>query len=235
MGDPRTPEWEQGMNSRPAAEETAPRRAPLSQERILETALRLADEEGLRSLSMRRLASELGFEPMALYRHFPNKAAIIDGVVGAVWAEMTLPFGQEDPWDRLRELSRSFRRLALAHPNVFPALANRPVYLRGAMRPVEVALEAFQAAGFDDAGAVHAFVSLVAYVYGYALREIAGLLGTEEGAQVLWYDLHRVPGQSFPAIVKLAPQFAGYDFDASFERGLEAMLSGLRATAGQTH
>ena len=118
------------MNSGSAAEETTPRRAPLSQERILATALRLADEEGLRSLSMRRLASELGFEPMALYRHFPNKAAIIDGVVGAVWAQMALPSEQEDPWDRLQELSRSFRRLALAHPNVFPALANRPVVLK---------------------------------------------------------------------------------------------------------
>ncbi len=212
-------------------DEATERREPLSQERILEAALRIADEEGLRAVSMRRLAAELGFEPMALYRHFPNKAAMLDGVIEAVWAGMALPSDQEDPWERLRELSRSFRALALAHPHVFPALANRPVYLRGAMRPVEVTLKTLESAGLVGDDAVHAFVELVAYVYGFALREIAGLLGADEGGQLLWYDLQRVPGQWFPTIVKLAPHFPGYDYDAGFERGLEAMLKGLGAPA----
>jgi AcrR family transcriptional regulator len=226
MTDP----WTDLLGAPDGADTPAPPREPLSKVRILAAALRLADEDGLRSLSMRRLAAELGFEPMSLYRHFPNKAAIIDGVIEAVWAELNPPSATEDPWERLRELSRSFRALALAHPHVFPALANRPVYLRGALRPVEIALETFEEAGFEGQSAVHAFVALVAYVYGFALREIAGLVATDEGEQLLWYDVARLPDLGFPAIVKLAPHFARYDYEASFEEGLESILSGLRAT-----
>ena len=47
----------------------------LTRERILDAALRLVDEQGMAALSMRRLAAELGVDPMALYHHLPGKAA----------------------------------------------------------------------------------------------------------------------------------------------------------------
>jgi AcrR family transcriptional regulator len=53
------------------------KRAPLSRERILKAALRIADEEGLEALSMRRLAADLDATPMALYNHVPNKDALL--------------------------------------------------------------------------------------------------------------------------------------------------------------
>jgi AcrR family transcriptional regulator len=74
------------------------RRTPLTRDLVLETALRLADQGGLESLSMRKLGSELGVEAMALYYHFANKDEIVDGIVDLVFAEVELPATMLEPF-----------------------------------------------------------------------------------------------------------------------------------------
>jgi AcrR family transcriptional regulator len=71
-------------------DETA-RREPLTKERILRTAVALADEGGVESLSMRRLAHEFGVVPMALYKHVANKDEMLDGMVDVVVGEIDPP------------------------------------------------------------------------------------------------------------------------------------------------
>ena len=66
-------------------------RVPLSRERALEVAVALADAGGIQSLTMRRLAGELGVEAMSLYNHVANKEAILDGMVDRVFSEIELP------------------------------------------------------------------------------------------------------------------------------------------------
>ena len=66
-------------------------RAPLSRERVLAEAVVLADENGIGSLTMRRLADRLHVEPMSLYYHVANKDEILDGMVDAVFGEIELP------------------------------------------------------------------------------------------------------------------------------------------------
>ena len=66
-------------------------RVPVSRERALTTAMALADVDGLGSLSMRKLAQELGVEAMSLYHHVANKEDILDGMVDLVFAEIDLP------------------------------------------------------------------------------------------------------------------------------------------------
>ena len=60
------------------------RRPPLNREKVLRTAVALADEIGIESLSMRRLGEELGVEAMSLYRHAKNKDDILDGIIDIV-------------------------------------------------------------------------------------------------------------------------------------------------------
>ena len=67
------------------------RRKPLSRERILDTALALADEEGIEALSMRKLGQALGYEAMSLYNHVANKDDLLDGILDLVLAEMEPP------------------------------------------------------------------------------------------------------------------------------------------------
>ncbi|HEY4768224.1 MAG TPA: TetR family transcriptional regulator, partial [Candidatus Limnocylindria bacterium] len=56
-------------------------RIPLSRERVLRAAMELADEAGLESLSMRRLAQPLGVEAMSLYHHVRNKDDLLSGML----------------------------------------------------------------------------------------------------------------------------------------------------------
>lgn len=64
-------------------------RALLSRERVLAAATRLADDEGLPAVTMRRLATEVGVEAMSLYHHVPGKEGLLDGLAEAVLGEIT--------------------------------------------------------------------------------------------------------------------------------------------------
>src|SRR4051812_11011683 len=66
-------------------------RTPLSRERILASALAIADESGIEALSMRKLGQQLGFEAMSLYNHVANKDDLLDGMLDLVLAEMDAP------------------------------------------------------------------------------------------------------------------------------------------------
>ena len=67
------------------------RRAPLTRERVLRAAIRLADKGGLGAVSMRRLGQVLRVEAMSLYKHVANKDDLLDGVVDEVFSEIRLP------------------------------------------------------------------------------------------------------------------------------------------------
>jgi AcrR family transcriptional regulator len=78
------------MSTVPRVQDTR-RRAPLSRERVLDAALALADESGVESLSMRKLAKELGVEAMSLYNHVASKEDLLNGLVDRVFAEIEPP------------------------------------------------------------------------------------------------------------------------------------------------
>src|SRR5436305_5009860 len=71
------------------------RRKPLNRERILDTALALADEQGIEALSMRKLGQALGYEAMSLYNHVASKDDLLDGILDLVLAEMEPPVPEE--------------------------------------------------------------------------------------------------------------------------------------------
>lgn len=104
--------------------ETA-RRVPLNRDRVLRAAVSLADEVGIESLSMRRLALELGVVPMALYKHVANKEELLNGMVDTIVGEIDAPV-PDVPWKtsvRLRVLSA--RRALLRHSWARPVIETR--------------------------------------------------------------------------------------------------------------
>jgi len=103
-------------------------RTPLSRLRIARAALAIVDRDGLEALAMRRLGAELGVEGMAIYRHFPNKAAVLAGIVEVLLAELVIPPPSDVPWQAVfREVSRAYRALLLRHPHAIPLLAALPL------------------------------------------------------------------------------------------------------------
>lgn len=95
-------------------------RAPLSRERVLATAVELADREGIQAVTMRHLASALGVEAMSLYHHLPGKDALLDGLVDAVLVEVdeaTSALPETDEWrTAVRERCLAARTVMLNHP-----------------------------------------------------------------------------------------------------------------------
>ena len=87
-------------------------RTPLSRERVLRAAITLADEGGIKALSMRKLAQELGVEAMSLYNHVANKDDILDGIVDVVASEIELPLDgarlEDGPTSQRRSRSTMF-------------------------------------------------------------------------------------------------------------------------------
>src|SRR5256885_8563748 len=98
------------------ADSSSQPRTPLSRERVLQAAVRLADDGGIEALAMRKLARTLGVEAMSLYNHVANKGDLVDGIVDLVVSEIELPSAAED-WDvAIRECAISAHEALLRHP-----------------------------------------------------------------------------------------------------------------------
>src|ERR671910_2943785 len=120
--------YNSGMSSpeRPS-HRTAGQRAGLSREAVLGAARRVADDQGVDHLTMRRLAAELGVTPNALYTYFPDKEALLDALVDDLLAGIEPGDPDEGDWrDGLVRGMEGSRRLLLAHPRPGPVFLAPP-------------------------------------------------------------------------------------------------------------
>ncbi|MEY9848648.1 TetR/AcrR family transcriptional regulator [Streptacidiphilus sp. MAP5-3] len=218
-------------------EERAHPDGKLTRERMLACALEIVDRDGVEKLSMRALARALGRDPMSLYRHADNKAALLDGVAETVMAELTVDPTDPDWMAQLRAVAHRFRRVALAHPHVVPLLVTRPLATplalrpHGTLRPLEDVLALLTRAGFSGADALHIYRALFGFLHGHILNELQELVeNPDETDDLLRLGLHHLPIREFPQLRGLATVLASYDGATELERGLDILLTGLTAT-----
>jgi AcrR family transcriptional regulator len=186
----------------------------LTRERVCREALALVDEEGLDALTMRRLGTRLGVEAMSLYKHVRDKADLLDALHGAVLGHLAdeLPApGRADAeidWrELLAGLARALRKTLLAHPNVVPLVATRPVRAPEALQPVSEATMALVRAGFSARDAEKAIICVGVFTIGC-------VLGETQGAPDGHPDAPRQPGQP------------------EFRFGLDALITGIAVNQG---
>jgi AcrR family transcriptional regulator len=216
----------------------------LDRDRILRGAVDFIDEHGLAALTMRRLGASLGVEAMALYRYVPGREDLLDGVVDRVVETL---FDKEDGddlyiedhngWqDYLMRLAHGVRRIALAHPSVFPLVASRPPaapWVRPplrSLRVVESFLGTLGEAGFSDQAAVAAYRAYSSFLLGHLLLEV-----TQIGAQVSLLDQpagdpetqRRADLSEFPSLLRTEPLLSLDKSAAEFEEALENLLDRL--------
>jgi AcrR family transcriptional regulator len=197
-------------------------RTPLSRLRIAQAALAVVDRDGLEALSMRRLGAELGVEGMAVYRYFPNKAAVLAGVVEVLLAELVIPPPSNVPWtDVFRDVSRAYRALLLRHPHAIPLLAALPLSDPSAARAAGSVMALLRAAGFDAESALRTLATITSYVVGIAQWEVGTAPLRAEGRDVT------LPPDADPYLVELLPQLAEDDCEETFEFGLDVIVRGL--------
>jgi AcrR family transcriptional regulator len=222
--------------------DTPVQRVPLTRERVLTTALRLVDDEGLEALTRRRLGQELGRDAMALYRYAPDRAALLDGIVELVLDGLEIPPGGQDWRASLRRTAHDFRLLGLAHPHVVSLIVTRPLAtplgLRplGTLRPLERLLGVLTDAGFTASVALRVYRLYMGFLNGHLLTELQELVADpEETSDLLRLGLHRLPVREFPLVRGLATELAHYDGAAELDQGLTVLFAGLEShLAGET-
>ncbi|WP_166902378.1 TetR/AcrR family transcriptional regulator C-terminal domain-containing protein [Mycobacterium sp. DL440] len=223
---------------------SAPRRGAdgqVNRSVILQSALRLVDRDGVDGLSMRRLSEEVGRDPAVLYRHVPNKAALLDGVTEMVIGQLRVDTADPDWATQLRTVAHDFRRLALAHPNIVPLMVTRPLATPlgqrppGMLRPLEDVLALLTTAGFSGRDALHIYRMLFGYLHGHILTELQEVVERpEESDDVLRLGLHRLSVTEFPQVRALASALGSYDGATELDRGLDVLFIGLEATIGRS-
>ena len=158
-------------------------RSTLDTRRILGAAVDLIDDTGLREFTMAKLGDRLDVKAMAIYHHVPGRDALLDGVVEVVVDEL---YGDPDvhlsgsDWrEYLYRLAHGVRRIALAHPQVFPLVATRPPAapwvkppLRS-LRWIESFLGTLHDCGFSDHATVAAYQSFCSFLLGHLLLEVS--------------------------------------------------------------
>ena len=219
---------------------------PLDRQRILAAAIALVDAEGLRELTMRRLGRSLGVEAMALYRYVPSRDDLLDGIVEAVvdelYADPEVHLLPHRGWqEHLVRLAHGVRRMALAHPQVFPLVATRPPaapFLRPPLRSlrwVESFLQGLMSQGFSGPDAVHAYRAFSSFLLGHLLLEVSALgvdTGPVEEPTPEPADTDAVL-QDYPLLVELSPELARFGFDAEFEESLHNLLDRMGPGSGR--
>lgn len=214
---------------------TRPRRA-LSQDRILHTAMRLADKTGVEALSMRKLARVLGVEAMSLYKHVADKDAVLDGLVDLVVREIGMPSATLDWRAAMRSHAVSTRQACLRHRWAAALMERRGAQIPSRLRYTDAIMHLLREAGFAVPMAYRAFLLVDSYLYGFLMQEATWPADEGEMAQLAESVTQPSPHGDYPALVEAmtyilaaSPPGSGL-FDAEFEHGLDLILDGVERT-----
>src|SRR5579872_402548 len=127
----------------------AERRVPLNRDRVLRAAMKMADEEGVDALSMRKLGEALGVEAMSLYNHVANKDDILDSIVDLTLSEIELPSADEEWEATIRKFAISAHEAFRRHPWACNLMMSRPRMSPVRMNYMEALLRRLDQAGFS--------------------------------------------------------------------------------------
>ena len=219
------------------ADATAERRVRLSKDRVLRAAIGLADRGGIGSLTMRRLAHELGVEAMSPYHYVDGKDDILKGIVAIVVSEIDLPAGGADWKAAIRRSAISFHDALSRHPWAASLLMSAHGIGPARVRYIEALLRRLREAGFSTDLTDQAYHALDSHILGSTLWA--------EGytAVVKDHDFARTLPRQFP--VDDYPYFweharehatkAGSGGKSVFEFGLDLILDGLEDGLEKIH
>jgi AcrR family transcriptional regulator len=226
------------------------RRGPrpgLTVDRVVDTAMELADADGLSALTMRRLAQAIGVAPMTLYTYVPGKAELLDLMLDAVYAGMPRTDTADRPWrERVTTVAEENRALLAAHPWVASVSTGRPPLGPGQMAKYDHELRALDGLGLSDVELDAALAHLLAFVRTHACDAAEAMAAERESRMndEQWWErnaplLARVLDETaFPTAARVgtaAGQAHGSAWNAhhAWQFGLQVLLDGLAALMGR--
>ena len=205
-------------------------RAPLTRTRILEAGIRLADEGGIESVSMRKLGQALGVEAMSLYNHVANKDDLLDGMVDLVIAEFELP--DDGDWESaVRRCAVSAHDALLRHRWAAPLMMSVLGIHAGRLRYMNWLLGRLSDAGFSPELTYRGYHALDSHILGFTLWQLGHVLPAE-GSDVIAGFLRDFPHDDYPYLGEHVRQHLADDPPdkevGEYEFVLDLILAGFK-------
>jgi AcrR family transcriptional regulator len=215
-------------------------RTPLSRERVLDAAVRVADEGGLAAITMRRLAEEVGAEAMSLYYHVAKKDEVLDGVVDVIVKEINnavdaidLPSAGADWKKAVRQRVLTAREILLRHPWATGLFESRTTTSMEVLRYYDALIGLLRNGGFSFDVAHHAMHALGSRALGFS-QELFSPTGAGASApdtaamESMAGSLPNLTGMLMEIVHDDPDSTLGWcDDQAEFEFGLDLILDGL--------
>ncbi|MFB7515759.1 TetR/AcrR family transcriptional regulator [Streptomyces sp. NPDC056144] len=147
--------------------------AGLDRDRIVATAIRMLDEEGLAKFSMRKLATELGVTAMSLYWYVDTKDDILEYAMDSVYGEIDLAAVEAaGNWrDRVRLLALDYRRMLVRHAWMSPSAGQYLNIGPHSIAVVQKIHDAVAETGLHADRRPGAMSAVFQFVYGYGTLE----------------------------------------------------------------
>jgi TetR/AcrR family tetracycline transcriptional repressor len=216
-----------------------PKTSSLTKAAVAERALRIGDADGLEAITIRRLATELGVTPMALYWHFKNKEELLLGLIDHVMADVRADRAATDPWPvQLRAMVEALVRAMRAHPclpDLLHAADKKDV--ESFTRATDDSLALLERAGFT--------LEEGYWVASYLLHSAIGLVHAQPGCPAVvpadqvdeWLRGQRIQLQSlsaerYPQMVRLADAYRTLpDLDRYYAFGIDLVMGAVEKMA----
>ena len=218
-------------------------RIPLNRERVLRAAVAVADEGGIESLTMRRLAQELAVEAMSLYYHVANKEEVLDGVVDVLVAEINESVSQIEPtadWKpAVRERIQTARQVLLRHRWASGVIESRTTISPAVMLYFDGLLGQLRAGGFSYDLAHHALHALGSRALGFTQELFDPDNGSDDDDTT---GMMEQMADQVPHLVGMVMQISHDDPNSTlgwcddqveFDFGLDLILDGLERLAAR--
>jgi AcrR family transcriptional regulator len=211
---------------------TPDQRRPLNRDRIVEAAIAVADEDGLGALTMRRLGQQLGVEAMALYRHFANKDAILEGIVDTIVQSVAIPSDATHWRGMLADRARTTRTVFTAHAWALGLLEGHPMG-PATMQALDATLGRLRGAGFTIENAVHALWLLDSFVYGHVIQETSFMAGAGTDEAAVAEGLEEMAAGGLPHLAELGKRAldGAFDYDSEFDLGVTSILDAIERSS----
>ena len=208
----------------------------LSRETVTERALAMADADGIEALTIRRLATDLGVTPMALYWHFEDKERLLDGVAELVLSQVTLPVDDESrPWDERLRRPKQLVAVLAAHPSVTDVVKTRILQSEPGLELTERVLGLLREAGFSPEQAAQQAIYALLFIVGLVTGEPGAMYGQEDDEardarlRGKWASLQALSPKRYPHVLEAALPLTSCDNSLQWRAGgLDLLLRGLR-------
>lgn len=206
----------------------SPAPAQLSRDQIVAAAIVVLDRDGVQAFSMRKLGTELGVDPMAIYYHLPNKAALFDAVVDSMYAQLPAT-ATGSTWQAVVvNLFTGLRHLLLAHPRIVPIVATRPISSPGLLAVLDRVLGQLSTLGLESSSAM----PLLDCAHGFTVGKLSGEVRQPVGGSSRAPEqvLAELTSDTHPHLLAALADGYGWHPDEEFQRGLTALVNGWNVT-----